>query len=263
MQFLERNKKKIFLISCLLLLLALIGPVASLLNVVLVTIQPYFYSAVSFNFSRFFRVLARNIGSFIPGILSCFGSFITLLCFAFAAFHSFRTGKRSIFTAIGGVLLVLGVLFSVITTLIASIAGISQAGSYSGSATMIGTYIGSLIGVITGGLGSLVLAAYFIVFCFVKPKGPAIPIVGAALIVLIMLIPAVLGLFTPFISLFTSYFALWNLLSFLFGGISAIGSLAYSVGLLLHVPLSFYEPKVVAQIDEADFEEVVENTDKI
>lgn len=259
MQFLEKNKKKLFLIGSLLLIVALIGPVANLLNGVIITVRPYIYASASFNISGLFNMFFRNIGSFISTALACVLSFATIACFAFGAFQSSRNEKRSIFTAIGGGLMAAGVVYGVIVALVSCIVGIVQALEGYGGAAMIGTFVGSLVGTILGNFGTVVLAAYFIVCYFVKPKGIAVPIVGAALIGVFMVAGSVFGLLSPF-AVFAQSLPWWMAIpSFLLNAVAAIGGCAYSLGLLLHVPMSYYEPKVtVAEIVEEATETVEE-----
>ena len=106
-------------------------------------------------------------------------------------------------------------------------------------------YSFNFAGLFLGNMLPFLLAAYMVVFTFLKLDGPIVPIIGAGI--------AGTALVTQFFSGFGSFISYLVILfkDFDFRNIlgvgnvlnSAISSLAFWAGVLLLVPLAFYQPK--------------------
>ena len=253
MRLLEQHKKKFFILSGLLFVLAIVGTLfgallSSIYSTLFVGGALLRWGLECIITKTWWRMISENFFSYYLPIwlitfLGALGTSLNLACFGAGAFHSAKTGKRSLFTVIGAFLMIFGFVVSIITTVL----------SYFVPSMIFGRR--SFLDLLFNVPLPFVLAVYLILFGFVKPKGPAIPIIGTILIVLTGGVVSFFQLLPAIVNLFSSYWPfVYNLFGFICSTIAICSSLCFYFGLLLHVPLAYYKPKAAEQIPETVIE---------
>ena len=248
MRLLEQHKKKFFILSGLLFVLAIVGVLLeAFLKGIISTIFLGFLqngAFLRFDFERLlrmaWRLVERNFMSYLAAWLGIFvgalGTILYIACYGAGAFHSAKTGKRSVFTLIGSGWVILFIALSVVLGVVYFVMTKNWE---------------LLLNMLVKGPSIFILAVCLFVFGIVKPKGPAIPIISAILILLTGGVISVFQIISVIVNLFSSYWPfVYNLFGFICSAIAICSSLCFYLGLLLHVPLAYYQPKVAEEIPE-------------
>lgn len=252
MRLLEQHKKKFFILSGLLFVLAIVG---ILLEAFLKGINSTIFlgflqngAFLRFDFERLlrmaWRLVERNFMSYLAAWLGIFvgalGTILYIACYGAGAFHSAKTGKRSVFTLIGSGWVILFIALAAVLGVVCFVMTKNW---------------GLLLNMLVKGPSIFILAVCLFVFGIVKPKGPAIPIISAILILLTGGVISVFQIISAIVDLSQGYMPfIYKLFQFLIAASGVVSSLCYYIGLLLHVPLAYYKPKAAEQIPETVIE---------
>lgn len=233
-KFLEKNKKLLLLISMICLGVALLGNLVS--------------SCIGI-FGSFANMFDR-FGVFLTRIISISSNLLALLgaaCYVGAAFFMWKKNDHMKLLGISGLISVVVMFLGILGYIVSSITY-----DYFNFGTLVSEFFACIL--------PFVFAAYLVVFSVIKVKGPVIPIVGAALVLLVGG-SSLTGNFVAFIRNVVNMFNFFHpsmLISLFINLVTSFVNMASSVGLLLLVPLAFYAPK-----DDVTEAEIVEEAAEV